>query len=151
MLSKARQWKCSLRPSARLPEENLPVTLLPIPSCETATEPSSFENLKSLDGICLKGLGKQDDLQSLITGYSRWIMEVTAQNRVAFLVTERSDDLALRCAVVSSHRLSKDEMLEWEIYEISLESLTGELETLEFALCLRYEAGIEESLRIPVR
>jgi hypothetical protein len=78
-------------------------------------------------------------------------MEVTAQDHVAFLVTERSDDLALRCAVVSSHRLSGDEMLEWEVYEISLGSLTGELKTLEFALCLRYEARIEESLKIPVR
>lgn len=151
MSSKAPTWKCSLQPSARLPKESLPATLLPIPSGETVTEFFSLQNLEPLDSTSPRGVEKQDDLTNLINGYSRWIMEVTAQDRVAFPVTESNDDLAPRCAIISARRLAQDDMLAWEAFETSLESLTGELETLEFALCLRFEAGIfEESLKSPV-
>lgn len=157
MASRAAKWKCILQQSTRSFDKDLqfgvPATAFHLLPSEDMSEYFSTEDSKTLDITWLGGLKEEDGLKSLIDGYSHWIMELTDQSHVVFLITACGDDSDFKSAIVSSKRSLEGETPEcqWEIYETSLEVSTPELKGLEFALCLRSESGIEESLAKAVR
>ncbi|KAJ5133205.1 AMP-dependent synthetase/ligase [Penicillium atrosanguineum] len=147
MSTRAAEW-CSLQPSVRSRDEAFPVTLLPLLPNEAVDESSSIIECSTLLNVsCLKGLKTRDGFNSLIDSYSRWIMTVTDQTHIAFLITEWEEGPVPKCAVVSAQRQSEYEILEWAAYKTSSEDLTPEEERLEFSLCLSHKPAIEKLVK----
>ncbi|KAJ5305503.1 uncharacterized protein N7443_005163 [Penicillium atrosanguineum] len=147
MSTRVAEW-CSLQPSVRSRDEAFPVTLLPLLPNEAVDESSSIIECSTLLNVsCLKGLKTRDGFNSLIDSYSRWIMTVTDQTHIAFLITEWEEGPVPKCAVVSAQRQSEYEILEWAAYKTSSEDLTPEEERLEFSLCLSHKPAIEKLVK----